>query len=137
MSAVGVRAKVYSLLLVSWEEFKKFHLIQRPILERLKNKNLSKCLKKIKKPWKNPRKKGLTLKNSELKKLRGVKKHIVKSKIEHADYKTSIHTGEPMYVEYLTIQSRGHEVTSTRKKKLGLSNFYDKREVLRCKGALL
>ena len=91
----GVRPKVYSLEIVPWDDWKS--LQGRDDI----------CIK--------------TLKKKSMKRLKGVKSHLVHSYFTHNCYVKSILTGKPRYVRYFTIASRGHVVTTDYKGKLGLS----------------
>ena len=86
---------MYSLETIPWVDVKK----QTQILTR---QSLKKCVRPIKR-------------------LKGVKKHIIRQKITHEHFRRAIETGMPHYVNYFTISSRRHNVTTDEKGKLGLS----------------
>ena len=131
---LGCRPKVYSVDVIPWEIYKKYE-----------TKKKLHCLRKVKK--------------IAIKKMKGVKNHLVRQDFTHNNYLKAILTGKPFYVEYFSINSRRHVVSTYKKGKLGLSGrllfiqcygnsrvqffkksiffiflaFYDKRLIEKCK----
>ncbi len=96
----GVRPKVYSLAPVPWEVWNK-------IQNSPEYKNKPFCIRKLQK--------------KSIKRLKGVKSHLVALEFTHQNYIDAILSGKPKYVKYFTINSRGHVVTTNFRGKLGLS----------------
>ena len=94
---VGVRPKVYSVELIPYEEFMKL-MENGPI-----------CVKKYLK--------------KNLKRLKGVKSHIIRQHFGHMAFKSAVLTRKITPVSYFTISSRRHNVTTDLKAKLGLSRY--------------
>ena len=90
------RPKVYSVDTIPWEIWKNYSNEEKP-----------KCLRKVKK--------------IAIKKLKGVKMHLIRQEFTHKCYIKAITTGKPRYVKYFSINSRCHEVSTYKKGKLGLS----------------
>ena len=128
------RPKVYSVSTIPWEYWKKYEIGKKP----------KRCMKKVK--------------MYTLKKMKGVKKHLVREEFTHRCYLRAILHGRPRYVRYFSINSLNHKVGTFEKKKLGLSGkthffisyinrnvcftknaflyflaFYDKRLIEKCK----
>ena len=61
------------------------------------------------------------VKKCALKKMKGVKKHLVRQGFTHRCYVHAILYGKPRYVTYFSINSKDHKVGTFKKKKLGLS----------------
>ena len=94
---VGVRPKVHSVEIIPYEEFMK--LIE----------NGPTCVKKYLK--------------KNVKRLKGVKSHIIRQYFTHAAFKSAVLSRKIMPVSYFTISSRRHNVTTDLKAKLGLSRY--------------
>ena len=81
---------------IPWQIYKKYETKKKPH-----------CLRKVKK--------------IAIKKMKGVKNHLVRQDFTHNNYLKAILTGKPFYVEYFSINSRRHVVSTYKKGKLGLS----------------
>ena len=92
----GCRPKVYSADTVPWKLWKNFEKNKKPL-----------CMRKVKK--------------ETIKRMKGVKSHLVRQEFTHKCYVRAILTGKPRFVEYFTINSFMHEVATYKKGKLGLS----------------
>ena len=67
------------------------------------------------------------VKKNALKKMKGVKTHLVRQVFTYKCYERAILSGKPRFVKYFTINSRSHKVSTYAKGKLGLSgktHFY-------------
>jgi hypothetical protein len=91
----GCRPKVYSADTIAWKIWKEYES-QNP-----------KCMKRLKK--------------ETVKRMKGVKSHLVRQQFTHKCYVRAILTGKPRFVEYFCINSRMHQVSTYKKGKLGLS----------------
>ena len=69
-------------------------------------------------------------KDSPIKKIKGIKKCVVKKKIQFKDYIDCLYSGKETYTKNNTITSKHHTVTTTSVNKVTLSAFDDKRHVL-------
>ena len=127
------RPKVYSVSTIPWASWKKYE----------NDEKMMPCMHKIKR--------------HDLKKMKGVKKHLVRQGFTHRCYVRAILYGKPRYVTYFSINSLNHKVGTFKKAKLGLSGkthflfltligmyvlqkrislflaFYDKRLIEKCK----
>ena len=128
------RPKVYSVDTIPWMHWEKYENGEEKI----------QCMSKVKR--------------TTLKKMKGVKKHLVRQGFTHRCYVHAILYGKPRYVTYFSINSKDHKVGTFKKKKLGLSGkthflfltligmyvfykkhislflaFYDKRLIEKCK----
>ena len=92
----GCRPKVYSADTIPWKLWKNFEKSKKPL-----------CMRKVKK--------------ETIKRMKGVKSHLVRQEFTHKCYVRAILTGKPRFVEYFTINSSMHEVATYKKGKLGLS----------------
>ena len=63
----------------------------------------------------------LKVKKETVKRMKGVKSHLVRQEFTHKCYVRAILTGKPRFVEFFTINSTMHEVATLKKGKLGLS----------------
>ena len=100
---VGARPKVYSFETVPYEEFVKL-MEKGPFCVKVYKKNLKK-------------------KMTNVKRLKGVKKFLIRSHFTHDCYKSAVLNRELKHVSYFTIASRKHEVTTDLRAKLGLSRY--------------
>ena len=91
------RPKVYSVDTIPWEYWKNYETGKEPIP----------CMYNVKK--------------CALKKMKGVKKHLVRQGFTHRCYVRAILYGKPRYVTYFSINSLNHKVGTFKKRKLGLS----------------
>ena len=64
--------------------------------------------------------------NYNTKKLKGVSKAVVKTEINHGDFKTTLETHKPIEKVVYRIASFNHNVYSYQNKKVALSAYYDK-----------
>ena len=96
---VGARPKVYSVKTIPYEDFVK--LIKKGPF----------CVKKYHKQM------------VSVKRLKGVKKHIIRNHFDHESYKSAVLNREITNVSYFTISSRRHEVSTDLKSKLALSRY--------------
>lgn len=96
---VGARPKVYSVQTIPYEDFAK--LIKKGPF----------CVRKYHK------------KMVSVKRLKGVKKHLIRNHFNHKSYKSAVVNSEVTNVSYFTISSRAHEVSTDLKSKLGLSRY--------------
>ena len=94
---VGVRPKVYSVETIPYEDFVKL--------------KKSFCVKKYHKQL------------VSIKRLKGVKKHIIRNHFNHRAFKSAVLQKQITNVKYFTISSRQHEVSTDLKSKLGLSRY--------------
>ena len=92
----GCRPKVYSADTIAWNLWKEYEKIKKP-----------KCMRKVKK--------------ETVKRMKGVKSHLVRQEFTHKCYVRAILTGKPRFVKYFTINSRMNKVSTYKKGKLGLS----------------
>ena len=90
------RPKVYSADTIPWHIWKKYE-----------KRKIPKCLRKVKK--------------IAIKRMKGVKLHLVRQQFTHNCYVTAIQTGKPRFVQFFSINSRCHDVSTYKKGKLGLS----------------
>ncbi len=67
---------------------------------------------------------------SHMKRCKGVKRHLVQKKMRHEDFRASVLEGKNKYVDFYSINSKKHRVSTFKQRKLALSGFYDKRYVL-------
>ena len=93
---LGCRPKVYSVDVIPWQIYKKYAKMKKPH-----------CMRKVKK--------------IAIKKMKGVKSHLVRMEFTHNNYVKAILSGKPRHVEYFSINSRRHVVSTYKKGKLGLS----------------
>ena len=126
---------MYSADTIPWSIWKKYE----------SGKKSPRCMKRVRK--------------IALKKMKGVKSHLVRQGFTHKCYEHAILSGKPRFVKYFTINSRSHKVGTFLKGKLGLSGkkhffyfpyvekssygkdvkffyflaFYDKRLIEKCK----
>ena len=100
---VGARPKVYSFETIPYEEFMKL-MENGPFCVKVYKKNLKK-------------------KMTNVKRLKGVKKFLIRSHFTHDCYKSAVLNRELKHVSYFTIASRKHEVTTDLRAKLGLSRY--------------
>lgn len=96
---VGARPKVYSIETIPYEDFEKM-IKKGPF-----------CVKKYQK------------KMVSVKRLKGVKKHIIRNHFNHQSYKSAVIKQELTNVSYFTISSRQHNVSTDFKSKLALSRY--------------
>ena len=61
------------------------------------------------------------VKKETVKRMKGVKSHLVRQEFTHKCYVRAILTGKPRFVKYFTINSRMNKVSTYKKGKLGLS----------------
>ena len=66
----------------------------------------------------------------EQQKLKGMKKCVVKKKINHCHYKECVLGGKQLYEEMITFRSYDHKLRTVAQNKLALSSFDDKRWIL-------
>ena len=66
------------------------------------------------------------IENYNTKKLKGVSKAVVKTEINHEDFKTTLETHKPIEKVVYRIASFNHNVYSYQNKKVALSAYYDK-----------
>ena len=69
-------------------------------------------------------------KKSNLKRCKGVKRHLVEKRLRHNDFRATVLEERNKYVNFYSINSKKHHVSTFYQRKLGLSGFYDKRYVL-------
>ena len=69
----------------------------------------------------------------ELKKCKGIKKNVIKKKLDFDDYVKCLFTGEKEMRSMKIIRSENHEIYSKEVNKVALSNQDDKRDVLKDK----
>ena len=100
---VGARPKVYSFETVPYEEFVKL-MEKGPFCVKVYKKNLKK-------------------KMTNVKRLKGVKKCLVRSHFTHDCYKNAILNRTLKHVSFFTISARAHQVTTDLRAKLGLSRY--------------
>ena len=67
----------------------------------------------------------------ELKKCKGIKKNVVKKKIDFDDYVKCLFTGEKKMRSMKIIRSDKHDIYSKEVNKVALSNEDDKRQILK------
>ena len=91
------RPKVYSADTIPWSIWKKYESGEKS----------PRCMKRVRK--------------IALKKMKGVKSHLVRQGFTHKCYEHAILSGKPRFVKYFTINSRSHKVGTFLKGKLGLS----------------
>ena len=108
ISAIGVRAKVYSL-------------------ETITNQEYDRILTEEDGHYDIPEEK-----KTEVKRCKGVKRYLLKSKLRHKHFREAIMKKKNFHVNFKTIASKNHNISTFKQKKLGLSSFYDKRYVLDC-----
>ena len=106
LSAIGVRSKVYSLETISEDEYDS-------ILQTAEGEYEIRPKKK-----------------SNLKRCKGVKRHLVQKRLRHKDFRDAVLEKRNLYVDFYSINSKNHRVSTFKQRKLGLSGFYDKRFVL-------
>ena len=68
----------------------------------------------------------------EMKRMKGVRKPIVKERIEFSDYLNTLY-GKPLYVTFNKIASKIHIVSTVECRKRAMTSFDDKRFILPCK----
>ena len=90
------RPKVYSADTIPWRIWKKYEKRKMP-----------KCLRRVKK--------------TAIKRMKDVKLHLVRQQFTHKCYLTAIQSGKPRFVQFFSINSRCHDVSTYKKGKLGLS----------------
>ena len=95
-ACAACRPKVYSADTIPWNVWQKYE-----------NRKKQKCMRRVKK--------------NAIKRMKGVKAYLVRQQFTHACYEAAILTGLPRYVEYFSINSRSHQVSTYKKGKLGLS----------------
>ena len=100
---VGAGPKVDSFETVPYEEFVKL-MEKGPFCVKVYKKNLKKKI-------------------TNVKRLKGVKKFLIRSHFTHDCYKSAVLNRELKHVSYFTIASRKHEVTTDLRAKLGLSRY--------------
>ena len=61
-----------------------------------------------------------------LKRCKGVKRHVIRKTLRHEDFLDRINK----YINFYSINSKKHRLSTFKKTKLGLSGFYDKKFVL-------
>ena len=98
-SFVGVRPKVYSIESMSYDEYVDMS-------SSCQNGGVV-CVNEYKK--------------KNMKRMKGVKKHIIRRHFTHDCYKRAVLNKTIRKVTYFTISSMRHDVTTDLKKKLGLS----------------
>ena len=96
---VGARPKVYSIETIPYEDFEKL------------TKEGPFCVRKYHEQM------------VSVKRLKGVKKHIIRNHFYHQSYKTAVLKQELTNVSYFTISSRQHNVSTDFKSKLALSRY--------------
>ena len=64
------------------------------------------------------------------KKLKGIKKCVVSAKIQHAHYVNCVKLGTRKWASMVRFDSRQHNVTTIKQRKLALNAFDDKRYLL-------
>ena len=69
----------------------------------------------------------------EFKKCKGIKKNVVKKKIDFDDYVKCLFSGEKQMSKMKIIRSTHHDIYSKEVNKIALSNEDDKRKVLKDK----
>ena len=106
VSSVAVRSKVYSLQMIPEEEYDKILASAEGDFEI--NPHIKRSLKRCK----------------------GVKRHVIRKTLRHEDFKASVLDRINKYVNFYSINSKKHRLSTFKKRKLGLSGFYDKRVVL-------
>ncbi len=66
---------------------------------------------------------------SEIKKAKGIKKHITKNQVTHNDYKVCLESGKTKHFTQKLIRSEKHNVYTIEQTKRGLNAFDDKRSL--------
>ena len=69
-------------------------------------------------------------KNVEVQKCKGMKKSVVRKKINHDHYKRCLFEGTPHYEEMNVFKAKKHQISAVTQRKLALSQFDDKRYIL-------
>ena len=68
---------------------------------------------------------------AELKKCKGIKKNVIKKKLDFNDYVKCLFSGEKELRKMKIIRSEKHDIYSKEVNKIALSNEDDKRKVLK------
>ena len=106
ISAIAVRSKVYSLEMIDDDHYDNIMNSAEGAFDV--NPNIK----------------------SNMKRCKGVKRHLIEKKIRHEDFRASVLEKKNKNVDFYTIQSKKHKISTYKQRKLALSGFYDKRYVL-------
>ena len=78
----------------------------------------------------NPKVYSVTLKDENVKKLKGVSKAVVKNEITHDDYGKVLDTGNAISKKVTSLRSCNHQLYTIQQEKIALTAWYDKMAML-------